>query len=347
MTSINTQCGRVTQVTRRQAGLTLTELMVAMVVGLIVTTAVAGVFLQSSSSNKQNDQVGYIQDNGRYALKVLANDLEMSNFWAGISAANRNSINMDDTTLSIGSTLAVSIDTQYALATGYVGCSVSTADWNYSFNNPLGYMNNVSATTAQGTYPCITSMDDGNDVLMIKRTKGLEQTADYKNGRPYVRGNRNVATVHRYVTGQTTTPPSGYYDWEYIAHIYYIDGTTLKRQALKEDKNTPATANPAFSEEEIASGIEKFHVVFGLDSDGDGVADLYKSSPTQAELTDQALLAKIYVLARGSKEVFGYKNDKKYQLGDLTVNAANDKYYRRVFSTMVVIKNTEALLQMN
>jgi len=347
MKSINSNKQATTQVSRRQAGLTLTELMVAVAVGLIVTTAVAGVFLQTSSSNKQNDQVGYIQDNGRYALKILADDLEMSNFWAGLSASNRTSILPDDTSLSIGSTLAVSGSTTYALKTGYIGCSSGTANWNYDFSDPLGYMNNVSASTAQGDYPCIPSMDDGNDVLMVKRTKGLEQTSDYHDGRPYIRGNRNVATVHRYVTGQTASPPSGYYDWEYIAHIYYIKDATLKRQALKEDATVPATNNPAFTEEEIASGIEKFHVVFGLDSNSDGVADYYTSSPTQAQLTDQALLAKVYVLARGSKEVVGYKNDKKYQLGDLTVNAANDGYYRRVFSTMVVMKNTEAILQMN
>ena len=66
---------------KTEHGLTITELMVAMAVGLIVSAAVAGLFLQTSSSNTQNNEIGYIQDNGRYALKVLSDDLEMSNFW--------------------------------------------------------------------------------------------------------------------------------------------------------------------------------------------------------------------------------------------------------------------------
>ena len=337
---------------RSQAGLTLTELMVAMVVGLIVTSAVAGVFLQSSHSNKQNDQVGYIQDNGRYALKVLADDLEMSNFWAGLSASNRTSIAMDDTTLSIGSSLAVADNANYALnqSTTEYGCfKPDTDDWNYNFTYPLSYMTNVASTTAaQAVFPCISSIDADTDVLLVKRTKGLEQTSDYHDGRPYIRGNRNVATVHWYIASATDTPPTGYFDWEYIAHIYFIDGTTLKRMSLKEDKNSPESTLPSFTEEEVASGIEKFHIMFGIDSNEDGVADYYTSAPTDDdELSNKALLAKIYVLARGSKEVVGYKNDKSYQLGDLTVAAANDGYYRRVFSTMVVMKNTEAILQMN
>ena len=353
MANMNTQSNGVTKMPRAQTGLTLTEMMVAITVGLIVTSAVAGVFLQTSSSNKQNDQIGYIQDNGRYALKVLSDDLEMSNFWAGLSASNRNSINVDDTGFTQYTTLAVSDDAKYAIDQTDTGCfaNPATANWNYTFTDPLGYMNSVADTsTAQAEYPCIPSVDANTAVLMVKRTKGLEQSSDYTDGRPYIRGNRTVAVLHRYVDGNVTdAPPTGYFDWEYIAHIYYIDGTTLKRMTLKEAQSPsdPETENPAFVTEEVASGIEKFHVVFGLDSDSDGVADFYTSTPSQTQLTDQALLAKVYVLARGSKEVVGYKNDKSYQLGDLTVSAANDGYYRRVFSTMVIMKNSEAVLQMN
>jgi hypothetical protein len=51
------------------------------------------------------------------------------------------------------------------------------------------------------------------------------------------------------------------------------------------------------------------------------------------------------VLVRGSSEVNGYSNDKSYQLGDLNVAAANDGYYRKVYGTTVLMKNTQSMLK--
>ena len=333
----------------KQSGLTITELMVAVAVGLIVSAAVAGLFLQTTSSNKQNDQIGYIQDNGRYALKVLSDDLEMSNFWAGMSASNSSSVGMEDTGIATdggAATIVASINT------AAVGCSTGTANWNYSFSDPLGYIQKTTTSAATAEYPCIPSTPGiitDTDVLMIKRTKGLEETSSQVNGRPYIRGNRNEATLHKFVTGTTADPPTGYFDWQYLVHIYYIarDCNTctpqLRRQALKED-GTP-TNDPSYDEEQLADGIELFHVQFGVDDNEDGNADYFTSSPSATEL-GKTVLGKVFVLARGSQEIVGYSNNKEYQLGDRTVGATGDGYYRRVFSTTVIMKNTQAVMEM-
>jgi type IV pilus assembly protein PilW len=336
-------------VINKQRGLTITELMVAVAVGLIVSAAVAGIFLQTSASNEQNGEIGFLQDNGRYALKVIADDLEMSNFWAGLSASNRTSIQVDNDDVAVDGatkTLAVADNASHAIDQLADGCSSATDNWNYLFDDPLGYIASTTTSAARAVYPCIPEtpgITANTDVLMVKRTKGLEQTANQVNGRPYIRGNRNEATVHKYVTGATDAPPTGYFDWEYMVHVYYISENKLKRQSLKED-GTPSN-DPSFSEEVLADGIERFHVQFGIDDTEDGVADYFTSSPSDDELLN-AVLAKVYLLARGSKEVLGYTNDKAYQLGDLAVAAANDGYYRRVFNTTVVMKNTQAVLEM-
>lgn len=338
--------------------MTITELMVAVAVGLIVSAAVAGLFLQTTASNKQNEEITYIQDNGRYALKVLADDLEMSNFWAGLSASNRGSIGTDNAAVAQNGANATIVATIDQTATG---CG-SSANWNYTFTNPLAILVSTTGTNALATFPCINNADENldfinsTDVLMVKRTKGLEETSSQTNGRPYIRGNRTVATLHKYVSGSTAAPPSGFFDWQYINNIYYIarsyDSTPgdcpscvpkLVRQALKED--TSPGNDPSFSTEVIAEGIEQFHIMFGIDTDNDAVVDTFTSTPNAVQLGN-AIIAKIYVLARGETPVLGYDNTKTYQLGDRSITV-NDSYYRRVFSTTVVMKNTEAVLQMN
>ena len=65
---------------RRQAGLTLIELMIGLMIGLIVIGAVLYVFLGSRLTYKYNDAMGRIQENGRIAIDMISQDLRMTGF---------------------------------------------------------------------------------------------------------------------------------------------------------------------------------------------------------------------------------------------------------------------------
>lgn len=59
---------------RRQRGMTLVELMVAMLLGLVVTGVAVSVFLASRSSFKTNMAIGEVQDGSRIAFELLTRD---------------------------------------------------------------------------------------------------------------------------------------------------------------------------------------------------------------------------------------------------------------------------------
>jgi type IV pilus assembly protein PilW len=124
-----------------------------------------------------------------------------------------------------------------------------------------------------------------------------------------------------------------------------VDNNQLARKTLKEDLNTPSN-DPYFQEEVLADGIDVFRIQFGIDSDADGKVDYYTSSPSSTEMTT-AVVARIYVLARGESPVRGYTNTKTYQLGDLAIPAFVDGFYRKVFSTSVTMRNPIARQQFN
>lgn len=304
-----------------QQGMTLTELMIAVAIGLIVSAAVAGLFLQASSSYTQNDEIGYIQENGRYALRVLANDLTMVDYFAGIQIPTAITV----TDVNLGLTVN--------------GCG-TTAGWNYDLSTTLSYLNQTNTTAASAVFTCLSAIDTNTDVLMIKRVKGQSFTAasDLENNVPYLRSNKTVASLFK-KDGATGDPTGDEEDWQYLLHVYYIEDDELKRKSLG------AGSPPAISEDSLAEGIEQFHIVFGIDSTGDGFADYYDSAPSDAD-ADNAVIARIFVLARGSQEITGYTNDKVFQLGDLNVAAANDGFYRRVFSTSVVLRNPQNIIQL-
>ena len=141
-------------------------------------------------------------------------------------------------------------------------------------------------------------------------------------------------------------------------------------------KNLEAGDPPEVTTESgsIAEGVEFFHIQFGIDTTGDGTANYYTSNASGGKLTDilagqYPVSARIFVLIRSREPVGEYTDDKVYQLGDITLctTAAgatctislNDiyadltpavpvnKFYRRVYTTTVQIRNRAYTSQMN
>jgi type IV pilus assembly protein PilW len=62
-----------------ESGVTLVELMIAMVLGLLVSGGIITVFLTTSNSNRVQNQLARLQEEGRYAIGRLVGDLRMAN----------------------------------------------------------------------------------------------------------------------------------------------------------------------------------------------------------------------------------------------------------------------------
>jgi len=64
---------------RCQRGVTLVELMIAMLLGMLVAAGVVTVFVSTSNSNKAQAQLARLQEEGRFAITRLGSDLRMAN----------------------------------------------------------------------------------------------------------------------------------------------------------------------------------------------------------------------------------------------------------------------------
>lgn len=64
---------------RTQRGVTLIELMIAMVLGLLVAAGITTVFISTSSSNRAQTQLATLQEEGRFAISRLSTDVRMAN----------------------------------------------------------------------------------------------------------------------------------------------------------------------------------------------------------------------------------------------------------------------------
>lgn len=328
-------------------GFSLIEIMTSMMLGLLVLLMVVQLFINTKDNHAQNDRISETLESGRYAMRQLATDLKSAGFLGGI---------IDPSTMSI--------DPSLAPLTAATDCGSSTENnWAYDLTTyrSIQFDFNATAVQANTDHTCISAADfvANSDVLVVKRVynQPLDPTAaptPLTSGTVYLRSDYNTACLWYYDTASTTNPSgttcptANVTDWRYLVHIYYI------RNHSKPGDNIPTLCrktlavvggNPTMTEQCLAEGVEHFHVMFGIDTDTpmDGIANEFVSKPAPNDLKTRAVSARIYVLARAKREDSKFKNGKQYVLGDVTLPSANstytDKYYRRLYSTTVLLRN--------
>ena len=333
--------------TTKHTGFSLVELMVAISLGVVMTVTVLASYIATSRSMAEDERYALMQENGRYALKVLSEDLAMVDFWGQM-------IN----TTAITTTLAVA------------GANCATEPNLLDPTSALMFNNyHVNAITAAPPdvhfTPCSDVTDDhqaGTDIVVIKRVEGSPTEGAAISDAVYLRTNGTTGTLID--DADVGAPIVGESDWRYVPRMYYVrdhnftagDGIpSLCRMDLVlsvgshgfGELTNPATLAGNFDEPTcLAEGVEDIHLQFGVDTDLDGVANQYFSAPTIAQM-ESVVTVRIYLLMRSATVVPYYTNSKSYQLGDVAIAAPNDGFLRRVYSTTVSLRNPTSLNLLN
>jgi type IV pilus assembly protein PilW len=318
-----------------QAGFSVVEVMIAMLLSMALASAIISVFVNNSYSFKQDENIGRMQDDARFALREIAFDISMAGHYADLHIPG-----------------SVSYDGDLAIGTD---CGpVGEANWMYrateaGTGNSLSIMAIDNATNAAVTaaHSCFTGgeLQDGTDVVAIKRVAGAEATALSANG-AYLRTNGTVGVMFSGVA--PTAPPlvvaAPSAHWAFRPSIYYIrqfantpgdNIPTLCRKAL-------SGGGPSMTTECLATGIENLQIEYGIDTTQDGHPNVYLSNPTLAQMQD-VVAARIFLIARTTENDTRYVNNKTYSISNAPDLVPGDSFHRRVFSTSVSIQNIRAM----
>lgn len=323
------------RILKSQAGVTLVELMIAMMLSLILAGAVIGVFVNNSHSFKQDRNVLRMQDDARYALHELMLEISMAGNYAELHTPDN---------VTPDATLAIAIDC------GPVG----DLNWMYQTVANVGgeslsvtAIDNATNAQASAAHSCIAAGEvlDGTDVVSIKRVAGAVspvQTA----GNVYLRTNGTVGLLYQapIPAAPTITVSPPFEDWEYRPSIFFIrpyantpgDGLpTLCRKVMRG-------AGPSMTTECIATGIENLQLEYGVDTTGDGNPNMFVPNPTLAEM-QSAVSARIFLLARTGQIDTRYTNEKTFSVSNSPAYTPADSFHRRIYSTTVSIQNIRSM----
>lgn len=328
-----------------QFAFSLIELMVAMVLGLTIVAAVATLSLNATRSYRVMNQAGELIENGRYAIKLIKDELEHAGYY-GLFAPTVE--NVPDPVLTDP-------------------CSLDPSNLEKSFLLPvIGYTSNPGNCVPSGV----------TRVLAVRRAevknindKQYEEEMSYEEYKTYIEekcankiclntwpGGYIIGALKDPSTSSLYAPASKtsfIFDQKkapivfYYVTLYFVSNQSLMRRVQ-------TTGNPVT--QPVVDGIEDLQFQFGLD-DGtapgmasDGTPDRFLSAdsivsmPNPAEAWQNVVAVRINVLARSLEADGNYIDTKSYDLNpydsiDGEVSPKSDNYHRRVFSQVVRLIN--------
>jgi len=337
----------------RQQGGSIVELLIAMIVGLFLVAGVLGLFIASKGVYTTTTRATELQENGRFALGYLLNDLRHAYFFGG-KQIDSFVLDEDDESPS-----NEDVDNN---------CNAENAVFNFNNNSsePSAPLRGATATSTEAI-GCIGDALVVNgipsDILILKlvRPAPLYSTDDLAYGNVYVASNR-ISGVLRLFTADSEMPsilnmckgrteqclPYGAY-WHYQFRAYYIrepqkdtEPPTLARMILSWD----AAKGMQVVAEDLVEGVEGLRLLYGVQTDNEPASFRPAENVTDWE---DVVSVQIHLLLRNTLPDYSYHDLGSYAMGDTTVDATQGNaqsqgamlrnFHRSLISTTVMLRN--------
>ncbi len=345
-----------------QQGVTLVEIMVAMVVGLILLAGIIQVFISNKQTYRVQEALARIQENGRFAMEFLSRDIRMAGFTGCSQNAPIANVLNDAGVRSLldlaiplqgydnsqpANSFPGAFETNVVSGTDAIALlGADTQTYTVASHNP------VSATLATAAPHDIKK----NEILVVC---DFEQTAIFQMVNTNI--NNTVAqVVHNTGTGtigncvqmlgtpvDCATNTGAAYEFgagssvmRLRSNAYYIRNNvagipSLYRQRLND---TPASLVLATltEAEELVEGVENMQIQYGEDTGTDGLPDTYRTANNVANWGN-VLSVRISLLLRTLDDNLA-PQPQAYTYNGATVTPG-DRRLRRVFTNVVSIRN--------
>jgi len=331
-----------------EGGFSLIELMVALTVGLILMAGLTSIFVNNSRTRDYIERANQQLENGSYSMKVIMNDISNAGYFAEFNPSQ----------LVAPTTLPDVCDTTLANLDASVPIHIQ------------GYDDGAGMPT------CISDVRASTDVLAIRRVStcvaGSANCDAVTAGDPYFQ-----ASLCGGATELGSTNPNTYFSLDtvianltrhkrdcttladlhrYETHIYFIANNDEPGDGIPTLK-LAELSNGAFTISAIAEGIENMQLDYGLDTNSDGVPDIYTAdpstyagcssttTPTCVGNWQNSMAVKVHILSRSITPGPVASDTKTYTLGlnaagaDIVVGPFNDQYRRHAFESYIKIYN--------
>lgn len=325
----------------RQSGLTLVELMVSVTLGLFMMAALTSLLLSQTSARDEFDKASRQIENGRYAMQILHDDIELAGYYGQLFSLPTPSLTNPCNTAPTGSDLSLPILGYDSPVSGVVpSASSPSLPWPLTCLSAANYLRGDVLVIRRADTSLTTmaaAAGTANEVYMqTTGTQFLMNTG----------GNANTANFNLTTTTSAGTNSAGLR--AYLVHIYFIspcskmiaNGSTCTAtdDTIPTLKRLELSPSGSFILTPLVEGIQNMQLDYGIDSNGDGYPDSYITMPATATATDwsNVMAIRVNLLARNNDPSAGPPDLKTYTLGAAgSVGPFNDQYKRHAYSEVV------------
>jgi type IV pilus assembly protein PilW len=338
---------------RRQAGVSVLELMIAITISLFLLAGLVSVFATSNQTYVDLSRSSQQIENGRLAMQILTDDVSHAGFYGRFSVG-----------LPVASAPLLPCE-----SANMTNLKNDAALPIYGYDSPGSVPAALSTCLAAGNFV------PGTDILIIRRADSTLSAGDaasipngaLANGGIYLQANADsTATPIVAVASGSGSTDQGIFTLKnrdttsfspirkYHVQIYFVapcsipaGGGTVCTGAADDNgapiptlKRIELTSSGVMTIVPLVEGIENFQVGYGVDGDGDGVPDgAYVTAPATVNDWANVVAVRINVLARNVEATTGYTDAKTYDMGVAGTVTPGGPYKRHVYNAVVRIVN--------
>lgn len=332
---------------KNATGISLVEMMIAMLVSMILLGGMYRVFVSSTTGYDFESEMSSLQENGRFTLDYLTRDIRMAGYrgCAGSDTDIFSTLNNSSDFLYNFDQAIVGFDnvsdpppTDLAAISPVAGTDVLVLR-QQSSDDSVQITKKMPSTSADLTISnTATQPIQTGDIVMV--TDCQASTVFQVTHANYPASGTDANMVHN--TGENTpgnfqkdlhhTYDEGAEITVMVTQIYYI-GTSADTGLPGLFRRSGGTSD------ELVSGVENMQITYGVDTSDDGTIDSYVAAGGVTDW-DDVLAVRIGLLVASGDEIPRAEIDNVARdVNGVTVAAANDRRLRYVFVTTVAMRN--------
>lgn len=319
-------------IARRQLGLTLIETMVAMAISTVLILGSIQMYAQARSNYRTMESVARMQENLRFSIDILDDDVQLAGFWGKTNASTGRLQGQSNVTVTCNGNIVT--------------------DWVMDTANPLpGTVNPIAALQQESDLPAGCRGTNGrvnSDVLIVRHATTGQNTAA-QNGIVQIQSNGSLGTFFDDGVTPNRASQNGQV-FDVVFNAYYVSNES------KYDDNLPSLrrlslAGNRIVDQEIIPGVENLQIQFGIDTTGDGQVDMYVDGDDARLGASKLISTRLWLLVRSEQTEAGQgyvDNRGPYQTPDgsgLQIDPLNDtanyppSFRRMALSRTIAMRN--------
>ncbi len=335
------------KILKHQRGISLVEVLVALVISLFLLAGIIQVYVANKSSYSFSNSISRIQENGRYAMDTMAQDLRMAGFFgcaifnpedAASMAGIVNNLNPDGP----GYTTDIYDFLQNDLVEGTENDGLNGSD---SITLRGAFPGSVTVQPPYGSKSANIKVSEPHDlkegdIVMVSNCRGADimQVSNINTS--------NGTLVHN--TGNSTI--SGNYNPDNcvggnahcLSQTYGADASMFKLQAVTYRIAVGESGEPALwrsvngVDEELVESIEQMQLLYGVDTSDDDHPNQYMNATDVTNWYD-VMSIRLMLLVRSVST--GVVEAPQVITYNGATGTAADKRLRQVFTTTIALRN--------